>query len=49
MYAIMGRRRVGDAVDQAYAAKSPTPGSRHYVRGFRTTRRREATMEFMPR
>src|SRR6187402_2205457 len=41
--------RIRDAVEEAYAAKYPTPGSRHYVRGFRTKRRREATMEFMPR
>ena len=41
--------RIRDAVEEAYAAKYPTPGSRHYVRGFRTKRRREATMEFLPR
>jgi len=41
--------RIRDAVEEAYAAKYPTPGSRTYVRGFRTKRRREATMEFMPR
>jgi hypothetical protein len=41
--------RIRDAVEQAYAAKYPTPGSRGYVRGFRTQRRREATMEFVPR
>jgi hypothetical protein len=41
--------RIRDAVEEAYAAKYPTPGSRHFVRGFRTKRRREATMEFMPR
>jgi hypothetical protein len=41
--------RIRDAVEEAYAAKYPTPGSRKYVRGFRTKRRREATMEFMPR
>jgi hypothetical protein len=41
--------RIRDAVEEAYAAKYPTPGSRAYVRGFRTKRRREATMEFMPR
>ena len=41
--------RIRDAVEEAYAAKYPTPGSRHYVRGFRTKRRREATMEFVPR
>jgi hypothetical protein len=41
--------RLRDAVERAYAAKYPTPGSRKYVRGFRTPRRREATMEFLPR
>ena len=41
--------RIRDAVEAAYAAKYPTPGSRKYVRGFRTARRREATMEFVPR
>jgi len=41
--------RIRDAVEDAYAAKYPTPGSRKYVRGFRTKRRREATMEFIPR
>jgi hypothetical protein len=40
--------RIRDAVEAAYAAKYPTPGSRTYVRGFRTTRRRDATMEFVP-
>ena len=41
--------RIRDAVDKAYAAKYPTPGSVKYVRGFRTPRRRETTMELMPR
>ena len=41
--------RIRDAVEEAYAEKYPTPGSRSYVRGFRTKRRREATMEFVPR
>ncbi len=41
--------RLRDRVEDAYAAKYPTPGSRKYVRGFRTRRRREATMEFVPR
>ena len=41
--------RIRDAVEAAYAAKYPTPGSRKYVRGFRSKRRREATMEFVPR
>ena len=38
-----------DAIERAYAAKYPTPGSRMYVRGFRTARRRAATVEFMRR
>lgn len=41
--------RIRDAMEHAYAEKYPTPGSRHYVRGFRTQRRREASMEFVPR
>jgi hypothetical protein len=41
--------RIRDAVEAAYAAKYPTAGSRTYVRGFRSKRRREATMEFGPR
>lgn len=41
--------RLRDAVEEAYAAKYPTPGSRKFVVGFRTARRREATVEFVPR
>ena len=41
--------RLRDAVEDAYAAKYPTPGARKYVTGFRTKRRREATIEFVPR
>ena len=41
--------RLRDAVEHAYAEKYPTPGARRYVRGFRTKRRRDATMEFVPR
>ena len=41
--------RVRDAVEDAYAAKYNTKASQKYVRGFRTARRREATMEFVPR
>jgi hypothetical protein len=41
--------RIRDAIDDAYAEKYPTPGSKQYVRGFRTTRRRETTMEFVRR
>jgi len=38
-----------DAIEDAYAAKYTTAASRKYVRGFRTPRRRAATMEFQPR
>jgi hypothetical protein len=41
--------RMRDAVERAYAAKYNTPGSLKYVRGFRTRRRRDATMELRPR
>jgi hypothetical protein len=41
--------RLRDAVERAYATKYPTPGSRKYVRGFRTLRRRDTTIEFLPR
>jgi hypothetical protein len=41
--------RIRDAVERAYAAKYNTPGSVKYVRGFRTRRRRDATMELRPR
>jgi hypothetical protein len=45
----VGSERIRDAVEHAYAEKYLTPGSRLFVRGFRTKRRREATMEFVPR
>lgn len=41
--------RARDKVEDAYAAKYATKASQKYVRGFRTARRREATMEFVPR
>ena len=41
--------RLMDAIDQAYAAKYPTPGSRKYVRGFARPRRRATTMELVRR
>jgi hypothetical protein len=41
--------RLRDAVEEAYAAKYATPTSKKYVRGFRTARRREATIQFVPR
>ena len=40
--------RIRDDVERAYAEKYPTPGSRKYVRGFRTPRRRDTTIEFLP-
>lgn len=42
-------KRILDAIEDAYAEKYPTPGSRKYVRGFRSARRRAATMEFVRR
>ncbi|MEW6319760.1 MAG: DUF2255 family protein [Acidobacteriota bacterium] len=41
--------RLRDELERAYAAKYATPGARRYVRGFRTPRRRAATIEFLPR
>jgi hypothetical protein len=41
--------RIRDAVERAYAEKYATPGAIKYVRGFRTSRRRETTIEFRPR
>ena len=41
--------RIRDAVERAYAEKYATKASQKYVRGFRTPRRREATIEFVPR
>ncbi len=41
--------RIRDAVERAYALKYSTPASRKYVRGFRTARRRDTTMEFVRR
>ena len=41
--------RIRDAVERAYALKYSTPASRKYVRGFRTKRRRDTTMEFVRR
>ena len=40
--------RLWDAVDAAYAEKYPTPGSRRWVRGFRSPRRRATTTELVP-
>lgn len=41
--------RLKSAIEAAYASKYPTVGSRKYVVGFRTRRRRDATIEFVPR
>jgi hypothetical protein len=41
--------RIMTAVERAYAEKYTTPGSRRYVRGFRTARRRATTTEFLRR
>jgi hypothetical protein len=41
--------RIRDAIDAAYAEKYDTRGSQEYVRGFRTPRRRDTTVEFVPR
>jgi hypothetical protein len=41
--------RLRDAIEREYAEKYDTPGSRKYVRGFRTPRRRDTTIEFVPR
>ena len=40
--------RLLDAIERAYSEKYPTPGARKFVRGFRTKRRRAATIEFVP-
>lgn len=42
-------QRLLDAMERAYAVKYPTEGSKRYVRGFRTARRRAASVEFVPR
>jgi hypothetical protein len=41
--------RIRDKVEEAYAAKYTTTASQKWVRGFRTDRRRAATIEFVPR
>ena len=45
----VGGARIRDAIEEAYAAKYSTAASLKYVRGFRTPRRRDTTMEFRPR
>ena len=42
-------QRIIEAMEDAYAEKYDTPGSRHYVVGFRRPRRRATTVELMPR
>jgi len=39
---------IRDAVERAYAQKYSTPASLKDVRGFRTPRRRDTTIEFIP-
>jgi hypothetical protein len=41
--------RLKTAVDRAYAEKFPTPGSRHFVEGFKEKKRRDTTTELVPR
>jgi hypothetical protein len=41
--------RIREAVDRAYAEKYSTPGSLKYVRGLRSPRRQETTVELLPR
>ena len=41
--------RLRDKVEAAYAEKYDTKASQKYVRGFRTPRRRDTTIEFVPR
>jgi hypothetical protein len=43
-----GERQM-EAIEDAYAAKYTTPASRFYVRGFKTARRRRATLELLSR
>lgn len=41
--------RVRDKVEDAYKEKFTTKASQKWVRGFRTPRRRDATIQFVPR
>ena len=41
--------RLLEAIEAGYAAKYATPASRKWVRGFRTAKRRAATLEFRRR
>ncbi|MGH9929496.1 MAG: DUF2255 family protein [Pyrinomonadaceae bacterium] len=40
--------RLKDAVDFAYREKYNTPGSLHYVQGFKNKKRRDTTTELLP-
>jgi hypothetical protein len=40
--------RLKKAVDAAYAEKYNTPGSLHYVKGFKVKKRRDTTTELVP-
>ena len=40
--------RLKDAVDLAYREKFNTPGSLHFVRGFKQKKRRDTTTELVP-
>lgn len=40
--------RLKKAVDRAYAEKYNTPGSLHFVKGFRLKKRRDTTTELVP-
>jgi hypothetical protein len=42
-------KRIRDEIERAYANKYRTRSSLKYVRGFRTERRRDTTIEFVPR
>jgi hypothetical protein len=41
--------RLRDRIEDAYAEKYDTKASQKYVRGFRSSRRRDTTTEFVPR
>ena len=51
--AIRARKARGErlmaAIERAYGEKYTTPASLRYIRGFKTPRRRRATIEVMPR
>ena len=40
--------RLKKLVDRAYAVKFSTPGSRHFVEGFKEKKRRDTTTELVP-